>query len=72
MLFGHFFRFLDADPSQRDYDPAPLLGALNLVLSMQASRTGVRVGKNRHFFTPEERSMIGLGVEAWRGFYSSF
>jgi len=48
-----------------------MLGALNLALSMQASRTGVRVGKNRHFFTPEERSMIGPGVEAWRGFYSS-
>jgi eukaryotic translation initiation factor 2C len=66
-----FVRFLEADTSQRNYDPGPLIAALNLVLSMQASRTGVRVGKNRHFFTPEERNMIGPGVEAWRGFYSS-
>jgi eukaryotic translation initiation factor 2C len=50
-----FSRFLEADTSQRDYDPGPILAALNLVLSMQASRTGVRVGKNRHFFTPEEQ-----------------
>lgn len=69
--FRYFSRFLEADVSQRDYDPGPMLAALNLVLSMQASRTGVRVGKNRHFFTPEERNMIGPGVEAWRGFYSS-
>jgi eukaryotic translation initiation factor 2C len=38
---------------------------------MQSSRTGVRVGKNRHFFTPDELQMIGPGVEAWRGYYSS-
>lgn len=69
--FGCFSRFLEADVSQRDYDPGPILAALNLVLSMQSSRTGVRVGKNRHFFTPEEQRMIGKGVEAWRGFYSS-
>ena len=71
ILFGCFSRFLEADVSQRDYDPGAILAALNLVLSMQASRTGIRVGKNRHFFTPEERRMIGPGVEAWRGFYSS-
>ncbi len=69
--FGGFSRFLEADVSQRDYDPSSIIAALNLVLSMQASRTGARVGKNRHFFTPEERRMIGPGVEAWRGFYSS-
>ncbi|KAG8798792.1 hypothetical protein FRC16_006546 [Serendipita sp. 398] len=37
---------------------------------MQSSRTGIRVGRNRHFFGPPVQS-IGNGVEAWRGYYAS-
>lgn len=61
-------RYTDGD--NKDLDTAPLVSALNLIIQTHGSRTGVRVGKNRHFFGPAERS-LGGGVEAWRGYFAS-
>lgn len=56
----------------RDYDTLPLISGLNLVLQQHASRTGVRVGKNRYFFpSSDQKISLGPGVEAWQGFYAS-
>ncbi|KAF7986868.1 hypothetical protein HWV62_12604 [Athelia sp. TMB] len=61
--------------SALDYDPLPIISALNLVLQTHASKTGVRVGQNqiRHFFkSPNEQPIsLSLRVEAWKGFFSS-
>lgn len=66
------FRYLDGKAEARDYDPLPLLSALNLVLQQQASRSGVRVGKNRYFFPASAHKVsLGPGVEAVQGFYTS-
>jgi hypothetical protein len=43
------------------------------VLQQQSANTGVRVGKNRYFFPFSDMPKIelGLGVEAWKGFFTS-
>ncbi|KAJ8516713.1 hypothetical protein ONZ45_g6006 [Pleurotus djamor] len=67
-------RQLEGSAGSRDYDPMPLIGALNLVMQQHAARNGVRVGRNRHFFPPlpqEQHFYLGPGVEALRGFFSS-
>lgn len=65
-------RYLSGNPDTRDYDAGPLISALNLVLQQHASRTGVRVGKNRYFFRSSSESIeLGAGVEAWKGFFVS-
>jgi len=63
---------MEGQPESRDYDPLPLISALNLVLQQNASRTGVRVGKSRYFF-PEtfEKYKLSDGVFALQGFYAS-
>ena len=60
------------DGKSHDYDFLPLVSALNLVLQQKASRTGIRVGKNRYFF-PSSAQKVRLepGVEAIQGFYAS-
>ena len=65
-------RHLNGSPDARSYDTLPLISALNLVLQQNASRTGIRVGKNRYFF-PSSAQKIRLGprVEAWQGFFAS-
>jgi Argonaute linker 1 domain len=65
-------RHLNGSAEARGYDTLPLISALNLVLQQNASRTGVRVGKNRYFF-PSSAKKISLGprVEAWQGFFAS-
>jgi eukaryotic translation initiation factor 2C len=66
------FRYLNGQTDARDYDPLPLISALNLVLQQHPSRTGVRVGKNRYFFpSSAEKINLGPGVEAWKGFFTS-
>lgn len=56
----------------RDYDPLPLISAINLVLQQQATRDGVRVGQNRYFFpSSKDRLSLGPGVEARKGFFAS-
>ncbi|KAG9307964.1 ribonuclease H-like domain-containing protein [Chiua virens] len=56
----------------RDYDPLPLISALNLIVSSTPGRTGVMVGRNRYFFRAAAQPVsLGGGLEAWKGFYSS-
>lgn len=72
-LFGidtSTIRFIEG--KDRDYDPFPVISALNLVLQQQAARDGVRVGQNRYFFpTSRDKFSLGPGVEARKGFYAS-
>ncbi|KAK2460802.1 hypothetical protein APHAL10511_007272 [Amanita phalloides] len=59
----------------KEFDIAPLLSALNIILSSHATSTegkGVMVGRNKFFFP--NTSMVwelGGGLQAFRGFYSS-
>ena len=63
---------MEGQVNYRDYDPLPLSSALNLVLQQHASRTGVRFGKNRHFFPNSlEKKSLGPGLDAVQGFYIS-
>lgn len=64
---------MDGAPQFRDYDPLPLISALNIVLQQHATRTGVRVGKNRFFFpsSTERKIDLGSGIQAVAGFYAS-
>ncbi|KAG1734938.1 ribonuclease H-like domain-containing protein [Suillus paluster] len=66
-------KHLSGNIESQDYDAQPLIAAVNLVLQTHASRTGVRVGKNRYFFPSQERERFDLapGVEAWKGFFAS-
>ncbi|KAG1880920.1 Piwi domain-containing protein [Suillus subluteus] len=64
-------KYLSGNIESRDYDVQPLIAAVNLVLQTHAARTGVRVGKNRYFFPSQERFELALGVEAWKGFFTS-
>ncbi|KAG5725156.1 Protein argonaute-2 [Termitomyces sp. T112] len=67
--------YLEGQPQYRGYDILPVISALNVVLSAHPNRSGgsgVMVGRNRFFF-PSEASpaILGGGLEAWKGFYSS-
>jgi eukaryotic translation initiation factor 2C len=61
------------DLNFRDHDILPLISALNLVLQQHPIRSGaIRVGKNRHFFpSREDIHSLGMGVDVWKGFYTS-
>ena len=58
-----------------DYDPLPIVSAFNLITSAYASRNGVTFGKNRYFWPAEafeeDRKYLSVGLDAWKGFYSS-
>lgn len=63
---------MDGQAQFRNYDPLPLISALNLVLQQNASRTGVRVGKNKYFFPASSQGFqLGFGIQAFQGFYAS-
>lgn len=66
-------RYLEGQTQFRDYDPLPLISALNLVLQQHPAHSGVRFGRNRYFFPPGqgEKINLGLGLEAWKGFFTS-
>ncbi|KAG1727431.1 Piwi domain-containing protein [Suillus lakei] len=64
-------KYLSGNLESRDYDVQPLVSAVNLVLQTHATRTGVRVGKNRYFFPSQERFELALGVDAVKGFFTS-
>ncbi|KAF6761975.1 argonaute-like protein [Ephemerocybe angulata] len=73
---GNLVSHLSGQPNFRDYDILPVISALNLVLGAHPNRSdgpGVMVGRNRWFFknTNEQPFSLGVGLEAWRGFYSS-
>lgn len=61
---------MDGRAEYRDYDPLPLISALNLVLQQHPAHNGVRVGKSKYFFPPSQAA-LGTGLEAWRGYYAS-
>ncbi|KAG2119355.1 Piwi domain-containing protein [Suillus clintonianus] len=63
--------YLNGNIVSRDYDVQPIVSAVNLVLQTHAARTGVRVGKNRYFFPSQERFDLALGLEAWKGLFTS-
>ena len=63
---------MDGAPEFRDFDTLPLVSALNLVLQQYANRNGSRVGQNRFFFlSSNEKILLGPGLEAVQGFYTS-
>jgi eukaryotic translation initiation factor 2C len=65
-------RHLNGNANALGYDTLPLVSALNLVLQQNASRNGVRVGKNRYFFpSSAQKISLGIRVEAWQGFFAS-
>ena len=65
----------------RNYDPAPLVSALNLVLSDHANHSGVRIGRQddgnygsgKYFFpfTHQQPPLLGPGVIAVQGYFAS-
>ncbi|KAG2360248.1 ribonuclease H-like domain-containing protein [Suillus spraguei] len=63
--------YLSGDTNLRDHDVQPVINAVNLILQTHATRTGVRVGKNRYFFRSQEYFDLAPGVEAWKGFFMS-
>ncbi|KAJ7747641.1 argonaute-like protein [Mycena maculata] len=64
--------YVNGEIGSRDYNPLPLVSALNLVLQQHPTRTGVRVGTNRYFFpTSSVPFHLSTGITAFQGFYSS-
>ncbi|KAF8699513.1 PAZ protein, partial [Rhizoctonia solani] len=54
------------------FDPQPMLAAFNILLSKYPSQHGVMVGHNKWFFPSlHQSSDIGVGLEAYRGYFSS-
>ncbi|KAF9530114.1 argonaute-like protein [Crepidotus variabilis] len=69
---GQMTKYMEGNPQYIDYDPLPLVSALNLVLQHHANRTGVRVGKSRYFHPQiAEKHPLGMGLTAVQGFYAS-
>jgi hypothetical protein len=62
---------MEGQPNSRNYDPLPLISAMNLMLQQYSSHAGVRYGKNRYFFPELGTRQLGRGIEAVQGFYSS-
>ncbi|KIJ43810.1 hypothetical protein M422DRAFT_47658 [Sphaerobolus stellatus SS14] len=60
--------------SDRSFEVAPLISALNIILAKAPMGQGVKVGRERFFFrslTETHPLNLGAGLEAWKGFYSS-
>ena len=53
-------------PSSHDFDTAPIIAALNIVLAKHGTSNGVVVGTNRFFFPTEKSSLDGL-LDAYKG-----
>ncbi|KAG8933796.1 hypothetical protein FRC01_007042, partial [Tulasnella sp. 417] len=64
--------YLSGDPQFREFDPLPIISALNIILAHYPSRNGINVGRNRFFFPdPTTSKSLGSGLEALKGYYSS-
>ena len=64
--------YLSGDPNFRDFDAVPIISALNIILAHHPSRHGINVGRNRFFFPdPSSSKLLGSGLEALKGYYSS-
>ncbi|KAH8832943.1 Piwi-domain-containing protein [Flagelloscypha sp. PMI_526] len=68
---GHLTKYLNGDPSLRQDDIQPILSAMNLIIHTFPSKNGVRVGQNKYFYRDQNPSVLGQGVEAWRGYFTS-
>ncbi|KAG9124555.1 hypothetical protein FRC07_011142 [Ceratobasidium sp. 392] len=65
-------KYLGGTTGYGSFDPQPMLSAFNILLTKYPSQHGVMVGRNKWFFpTPGQASDLGVGLEAYRGFYSS-
>ncbi|EIW78043.1 Piwi-domain-containing protein [Coniophora puteana RWD-64-598 SS2] len=72
-------KYTEGGQEYRDYDPLPLISALNLILQYKAAHSGFRVGAgqdkastaSKYFFPTLDRFPLGPGVEAWKGFFVS-
>ena len=68
-------RYLQGDDIE--FNPSPIINALNLVTSSYAARTATPFGKNRYFYPsssfdpPDPVLPLSTGVEAWKGFFTS-
>ncbi len=63
---------MSGKPEHRGMDTQPYISALNLILQKYAQRNGVRVSNNKYFFpSSAEHHRLSLGVEAFRGFFTS-
>ncbi|EMD35747.1 hypothetical protein CERSUDRAFT_115695 [Gelatoporia subvermispora B] len=69
--------YVNADRTAIAANLLPVISALNLILQQYASRSGVRVIKerrtseNKYFFPTSDRFALGTRTEAWKGFYVS-
>ncbi|KAF8655729.1 hypothetical protein AX16_002966 [Volvariella volvacea WC 439] len=67
--------YMQGNQKYRDFDVAPAIAALNLILAAYPSGTGrgIIVGRNKFFFKSPQAipADLGGGLEAWRGFFSS-
>ncbi|KAG8947603.1 hypothetical protein FRC00_009030, partial [Tulasnella sp. 408] len=64
--------YLSGDLQFREFDPLPIISALNIILAHYPSRNGINVGRNRFFFPdPTTSKSLGSGLEALKGYYSS-
>jgi eukaryotic translation initiation factor 2C len=72
LMFSSSYMDATEAPQYCDYDPLPLISALNLILQHYPTCTGFHVGKN-HFSLPSsaEKFGIGPGIQAMQGFYAS-
>ncbi|KAJ7226883.1 argonaute-like protein [Mycena pura] len=64
-------KYMNGEVGSREYNPLPLVSALNLVLQQHPTRTGVRVGRNKYFFPSSQGFSLGTGLVAFQGFYMS-
>ncbi|KAF5364732.1 hypothetical protein D9757_012485 [Collybiopsis confluens] len=64
--------YMEGQPQFRNYNPLPLVSALNAVLQQHASRTGVKVGQNKYFFPTSSKGVyLSPGISAFQGFFVS-
>ncbi|KAG8719694.1 hypothetical protein FRC08_002226 [Ceratobasidium sp. 394] len=69
---GEMTKYLSGGVGDGSFDPQPMLSAFNILLAKYPSQHGVMVGRNKWFFpTATQASPLGVGLEAYRGFYSS-
>ncbi|KAI1794380.1 Piwi-domain-containing protein [Ganoderma leucocontextum] len=65
-------RYMSGKAEHRGVDTSPHISALNLILQNYAQRNGVRVSRNKYFFpSSSEHHRLSLGIEAFRGFFTS-
>jgi eukaryotic translation initiation factor 2C len=60
------------DGQQRDFDTAPFVSAMNLLLQKHTNNpSSIRVGQNKYFALNQQSFHLDLGLEARRGYFMS-